>query len=99
LAVIQVDLCAIFVAENASGARYSCGVVIICRRLRSISEESPIVELEKVRGLLPTTASTLPCIICPVSTIMGLLVGPSCGTAVAVPINAVTVTNENAIVK
>ena len=97
MAVIQVDPSAIFGAEKASG--YACGVGNICRRLRSISEESPIVELEKVRGLLLTTAATLPCIIYPVSTIMGLLVGPSFGTAVAVPINAVTVISENAIVK
>ena len=99
MAVIQVDLPAIFGAEKASNARYSCGVVNICRRLRSISEESPIVELEMVRGLLSTTAATLPCIICPVSPIRGLLVGPTCGAAVAVPINAVNVTSENAIVK
>jgi hypothetical protein len=98
LTVTQVNPSAIFGAEKASGAHYSCGV-IICRRFRSISEESPIVELEKVSGLLPTTPATLPCIIWPVSTIRGLLLGPFCGAAVAVPINAVTVTSENAIVK
>ena len=98
MAVIQVDPSAIFGAEKASGASYYCGVVNICRRFRSISEESSIVELEKVRGLLPTTAATLACIICSVS-MRGLLVGPFCGAAVAVPINAVTATSENAIVK
>jgi hypothetical protein len=58
LAVIQVDPSAILGAEKGSG--YTCGAGNICRRFRSISEESPIVELERVRGLLPTTAATLP---------------------------------------
>jgi hypothetical protein len=97
LAVLQVDPSAILGAEKVSG--YACGVGATCRRFRSISEESPIVELERDRGLLPTMAAMLTCIICPVSTVLGLLVRLSCGTAVAVPINAVTVTREIAIVK
>jgi hypothetical protein len=95
LAVIQVDPSTIFGAVKDFCYYYV--VCTICRRLRSISDASPVVELEKVRGLLPTTAAAPSCIICAVSTIMGLLVGPSCGTAVALPINAVTVTSINAI--
>jgi hypothetical protein len=95
LAVIQFDPSTIFGAVKALCYYYVART--ICSRLRSISDESPIVELEKVRGLLPATAAAPSCIICAVSTIMELLVGPSCGTAVALPINAVTVTSINAI--
>jgi hypothetical protein len=94
--LLQVDASAILRAEKCSD--YACGVGNICRRFRSISEESPVVELERVRGLLPTIAATLSYIKCAVSTILGLLVRTSCGTAFAAPINAVIVTSESAIV-